>query len=232
MPHPKIERAIASWTTPYSDATWSTIDQLRSKASIDAEKGELPDWVALGPTLPDDTEARIARLVVHRHREDGKPDAHAPELHWTLTVRRAPRSEPPEILREHNEKLGGRPGLMALLGAAAPQVGSFRVRLRVERPAWQCKVLPVHVERGSELAVAMNLGGRGVWLEQVGYRFESVPSGLAELAIVYLHEEQAFTADIMATGTLKLTSLTWLPYADEISELVLSTFFAAVEGMP
>ena len=90
---------------------------------------------------------------------------------------------------------------------------------------------PAHIkERDEKLG---GRGGRGARLEQIGYRFEGGGAGgIEEVVLIYEHLYGRYRANISATGLLKLNSPTWLPFADDIAELVSHTFFAPKEMKP
>jgi len=64
--------------------------------------------------------------------------------------------------------------------------------------------------------------------EQIGYRFESGASGLEEVAIVYLHEEERFSLIVVARGALEIGDVRWLPYCDIVASLLVSRYFEEV----
>lgn len=99
------------------------------------------------------------------------------EIHWSLSIMKAPDEPPPPTVVAHSEKLGGRLGLETLLSSAfppgTPAVGLFRVRLLLQEARFACPVLPAAALKEHGHAAALTLGlGREVRLEQVGYRFE------------------------------------------------------------
>lgn len=233
MSKPKIELVAASWTTAYTDDVWAKLQAFKADTPFDVPDEEQSDWLALGPSLPDENESRIAVAIARRHLGRVEGDGGGARLKWSLTVQQAPEGEPVERIRLHNKTLGGRPGLMRLLSetepGGTPQVGRFLVKLVIEEARWKCRVLPVPLEPGGLHAPAAKLG-RGARIEQVGYRYESGVSGLEEISIIYVHDDRTFAVSIHANGTLRLGSSTWLPYADEIADLALGTFFFAEEG--
>jgi hypothetical protein len=218
MPSPILTSITATWTTGFSEEIWSKLGELKHGASKDG------DVLILGPTLPDEADDRTANLaVLHR-------DA---ELRWGLTVEPRPASDPPAQVVEHDARLRGRKGLSALLldglTRGLPAVGAFRARYLVPEADFRCQVVPAVVQRGSAHEAALRLGE--AHLDQVGYRFAGGVSGIEEIAIIYLHEQREYSLGISARGPLKLASPRWLPFADDIVEIVLSTFFLA-EGRP
>jgi hypothetical protein len=72
--------------------------------------------------------------------------------------------------------------------------------------------------------------GRGARLEQVGYRFEGGGAGgIEEIALIYNHQDNRYVVLVSAAGPLKLSSPTWLSFAEDIGELVQNTFFSPKE---
>jgi hypothetical protein len=223
MPSPDLNIITATWKTPFSDNLWKKLDSLKAAAPAQ------DDFVNLGPTLPDDQERRIAEVVVHRDEDED-------DLHWILAVRSVPSDEPPDHIRQHDEQLGGRRGLSSLLAEAfpsgAPAVGSFRLRLLFPENEFTCLMIPAAVKKGGGHDAALLLG-RDAQLEQVGYRFEGGGAGgIEEVALIYRHQERRYDALVSATGPLKLTAPTWLPFAADVGELVQNTFFSPREVQP
>jgi hypothetical protein len=181
--------------------------------------------LTIGPSLPDVGDDRFANVVVHRHVKTG-------ELHWALEIGPAPSSEPPQRVREHNEKIGGRKGLSALLreplALDGPALASFRARYLVPGAELRCRVIPAAVESGGQHEVALRIGTAR--FEQVGYRFDAGASGIEEISIIYLHKSNEFALSIAANGPLKLTSDRWVPFADDILDIAAGTFFVPAGG--
>ena len=218
MPGRTLRSTTATWRTPSSPDLWKKLEGL---ARLTSKEGL---FLAFGPTLPDEQDDRLAKAVVHRQED-------LSELHWTLTVERAPSEEPPQQAREHDRKLGGRSGLSRLLAEALARdvsaVGTFRARCRLPRSGYCCPTVPAMIEKGSAHHAALLLGEAR--LEQVGYRFDGGVSGIEEISIVYLHVPEEYSLNIAARGPLKLGSPRWLPFADDVVDLALSTFFVSKE---
>ena len=223
MPSQILANATVNWKTPYSDEVW---EKLEGVTTLDEE-----EFFSLGPTFPkeEELERRSAVVGVHRHEDTN-------ELHWVLSVQAAPSDEPPAHIKERDEKLGGRGGLASLLAQAlpssAPAVGAFHVRLFFPEAEFTCPMIPAVVAAGGSHEAVLQLG-RGARLEQIGYRFEGGGAGgIEEVVLIYEHLYGRYRANISATGLLKLNSPTWLPFADDIAELVSHTFFAPKEMKP
>ena len=216
-----IRTIVATWQTPYSEELWQ---QIRDKGTS-TEDGL---W-SLGPALPDDEEPRLAEVVIGDGIDGGESDG----LLWNLVVHKAPSGQAPDRIVERNERLGGRQGLAKLLvegfPARTPQVALFHVKLRLDASDYDCSVLPQALQPGGGHESALSLASKAN-LEQVGYRFEDGVSGIKEATLIYLHEENAYSVTILAKGLLKLRSATWLPYADEIADLIVTTFFVHRES--
>ena len=224
MPNALLQTINASWETGYSEAVWQRIEQ----RSVRAAAG----FRYLGPAVPDSEEPRLAQVAVRAYSEGGGEPA---LLQWSLVVRGAPSGAPPEDIVERDKTLGGRRGLMQLLADSfsrpTPQVGFFRIKLRLDASRYSCPLLPMELRPGGPHDPALALASKAT-MEQVGYRFEDGVSGIREVTIIYLHEENVLSVTILAKGHLKLCSTTWLPYADEIAELVSSAFFQVKEDVP
>lgn len=218
MPSQILANVTVTWKTPYSDEVWERLEGVTTLVE--------EEFFSLGPTFPkeEDLERRSAVVGVHRHEDSD-------ELHWVLSVQAAPSDEPPAHIKARDEKLGGRGGLASLLAQAfpssAPAVGAFRVRLSLPEAEFSCPLLPAVVDAGGAHEAVLQLG-RGARLEQIGYRFEGGGAGgIEEVVLIYEHLRGRYRANISATGSLKLSSPTWLPFADDVAELVQSTFFGA-----
>ncbi|MCC6558054.1 MAG: hypothetical protein IT372_34335 [Polyangiaceae bacterium] len=220
-----IQTVLASWETPYTDDVWEVLQQKKT----DERTQKDIDVLSFGPALPDEEEGRVALLTVHVHRENEKEQAEAPrELHWTLVVSPPPSDEVPEKVRTIDRNLEGRRGLLTLIErciVGVPPVALFRLTMNIPGSEYRCKVLPKEISRGGEHDIAASLS-RTSRMEQVGYRFEDSPYGLEEMAIIYDHEDDAVIVNTRARGILKLGSRTWLPYAEEVADIVLKAFFS------
>ena len=221
-----LKTVTASWETEYVDEVWQRVE----KVGIPSKRGKRSLWF-VGPVLPDANESRLAEVAVHSHEAtDDEPAI----IHWSLNVRPPPDSDPPDEALERDQRVGGREGLSQLLADGfsgfTSQVALFSITLRLGRTRYACRVLPRKIQRGSEHEPALVLAD-STSLEQVGYRFEDGASGLQEVTIVYLHQENEYSVRIQAKGHLKLGISTWLPYADEIAELIVGTFFRIEEDV-
>ncbi len=207
-------KTTATWWTPPSGDIW---DKLKSLGVADKDS---PGFLRLGPVLPTGEERRMATVSVHQCIDN--------EIHWTLTVRPAPTAEAPDRIRERDLSLGGRSGLATLLAHALPagsDIASFKTQLRIPEAEFTCAALPVKLDKNSGHDTALRFG-REARLEQVGYRFEGGANGIGEIAIIYLHSEGEYLINLNAYGPLKLSSDTWLPFANEIRDVAIGAFFA------
>lgn len=220
MPSQNLANVTVTWKTPYSDEVW---EKLEGITTVDEGR-----FFSLGPTLPVEGEPERRSAVVGVHRHD-----HEDELHWLLSVQPAPSDEPPLDIKERDQKLGGRRGLASLLlhalPSSAPAVGTFQVRLTLPEAEFACPAILGAIKPGVGHDAALLLG-RGAQLEQVGYRFDGGGAGgIDEVVLIYEHLRSRYRANISATGSLKLDSPIWLPFADDVAELVQRTFFASKE---
>jgi hypothetical protein len=217
-----IQTIVAVWETPYTSEVWDVLQEKKTNART---QGDI-DMLSFGPALPDNEDARVAMLTVHIHRGDETVQEKR-ALHWTLSARQPPKSDPPEQLREDDKKLGGRSGLMKLLEscmAGVPPIASYQLVMKLPGSEYQCKILPkeVSANEGHDIAVSLARTSR---LEQMGYRFENSPYGLEEVALIYDHEDELVILNVRAEGVLRPGSKTWLPYADEVSDVLIKAFF-------
>ena len=183
MPNPMITEVLASWVTPWSEEVWATLASLSS-----GEPSAEPRWqLFLGPVLPDETEPRIASLVVVRPRDESSKDDRPPRIVWTLDIRPAPKGDPPDNIVKASAKLGGRAKFAQTLADPAtnpgPPIGVFRIRLRIEESAYRCNVLPVVLDEAIAPAEPATHLGRAVTREQIGYR---LTTGLTDLMNLHL----------------------------------------------
>lgn len=212
---------------PCDTAKWSDLvvkfDGLRVGAEseddiFDVHAGE---YVQLdcGPVLGDLHDSRIATLSIRR-LETGD------EMVVALDVRPPPVTEAPRRVVEFTQHLGGRAGLtplvLDLFGRQMPAV-TYSITLRVPRASHRCDWIPSTLSAKETTALG-DLGER-VHREAVGYRFDAGTSGLNELMLLYLHDEQEYLVDVTATSAFKLGESRWLPLADDIAELVTQRFF-------
>ncbi len=227
MPTLDVRTAHATWTTPFSDELWKKLEELAPVAR-EADGSSKRDHCVLGPTLPDDSDSRIATLTVHHH---DKPDS-KDHLFWVLAIRPAPKSKPPEQVIEGNQRINGRQGLATMLADSLPPgvpgVASFKFQFLLPEGQFTSPLVPAAVELGTGHDAALRLS-REARIEQVGYRFEGGAGGLEEVAIVYFHREKQYSVTIAAKGPLKLGSPRWLPFMDDIGDLVVNAFFLSKE---
>jgi hypothetical protein len=217
-----LRTITASWSTPFAGEIWTQLESCKRSTSKNG------DAIVLGLVLPDDQEPRLAELTVHRDAEQ--------EIHWSLSVLKAPEVPPPKAVVAQSEKLGGRCGLENLmkagLPAGTPAVGLFRVRVMLPEARFACPTLPTAALEEYGHGAALTLG-QEVRLEQVGYRFQGGGAlGLEEVALVYLHRSREYAVIVTARGPLKLGSPTWLPFATDAAELAVSAFFSPREETP
>jgi hypothetical protein len=225
MSYGSIQSVVITWKTPYEESVWRRLEGIHGDGRTGDSNTESQDFLVVGPSLPTEGEPRVAELAVHRRQVEGL-------LHWRLSVRTAPRTEPPAEVRQRDAELGGQKGLATLLvdsmTSNVPPVAMFQIRYFVDASRHECKVLPVQLRRGDAHDIALGLGMEA-WMEQVGYRFGGGANGLSEIVIVYLHREDVFAVSIHANGVLRPGDERWLPYADEMTELVRETFFTQQE---
>jgi len=208
-----IREVSVTWETPFSAELWAEVERLAGKVEDDP----LQDHVL--SVLPDAHETRRATALVHRH---GDKDT----LHWLLLVSLPPSADPPQEIRDSDQRVGGRIGLAALLAdsfAPGPQVGRFLVRLHLPESKFTCSRIPADPSEADQAALTL---GQGARLEHVGYRYEGGgASGIEEVTLSYAHEKQRYVVQCFAKSPLKLSEAAWLPFADDISDLVQPAFF-------
>lgn len=241
----KISRqeVMASFTTPYSEELWQSLARRSSQPDPDESKQGASKLLVFGPALPEGEDDRIAHLMVHVHEdEDDEVEADAeemtkrPMLHWILVLVPKPSGEPPEAIKAENAKIGGRQGLIKMLEEIVPspwtRAARFRIQCVLSRLDWICRVLPPGPVQGTRHDMALRLG-TPAYMEQIGYRYENGANGLSEVAIIYQHEENDYAVTIRGNGLLRLEAESWLPYADELVNMITDAFFtkpATAEG--
>lgn len=175
--------------------------------------------IACGPILGGEDDSRIATLSIRRLESDQ-------EMAVLLEVQPSPTSEAPQRVVDYTKQIGGRAGLtplvLDLFGRHMPAV-TYSIGIRVPRASHRCDWIPSNLS-AKETAALGDLGER-VHREAVGYRFDAGTSGLNELMLLYLHDEQEYLVDVTATSAFKLGESRWLPLADDIAELVTQRLF-------
>lgn len=228
----------ASFTTPYSEELWQSLERRNPRPSSDESKQGASKLLVFGPALPEGEDDRIAHLMVHVHEDeddeveaDTEEMAKRPTLHWMLVLVPKPSGEPPEAIKAENAKIGGRQGLIKMLEEIIPspwtRAARFRVLCSLSQEHWTCRVLPTGSIQGVRHEAALRLGAQA-YMEQVGYRYENGANGISEVAIVYRHEEKDYVVTIRGNGLLRLEADHWLPYADELLNMMTSAFFEPI----
>ncbi len=179
--------------------------------------------VSLGPVLPEQDELRIARLVVERTVESEGHEV----LDWTLKVGPSPEGEPPDVFKRLHEKMGGRAGLIKLIESALGgdmMVARYEVRFLLDGEQWNCRIVPRPLS-GEFDAPVLELSPEAR-IEHVGYRLPEGANGIHELVFTYFHEQPLHMVVARARGTLKLAQGTWLPFGDEVRNLIVAKLFS------
>jgi hypothetical protein len=226
---PSVE---VGWTTPVSAASWDALCRLhRQQVEIlmPSKSWEVSKrrTVSLGPVLPDQDEPRIARLIVKRAFESEGHEV----LQWTLEVGPSPQGEPPELLQKLHESLGGRPGLIDLMRSALGDgdltVARYEIKFLLDAEQWNCRIVPRPLSREFEAPV-LELSPEAK-IEHMGYRLPEGANGIYELVFTYFHEQPLHMVVARARGTLKLDQGSWLPFADEVKNLIVAKLFSRKE---
>ncbi len=182
-----------------------------------------PSKIFVGPVLAEDEDPRVAYVRVSR----GASALTAP-LQWSLRVLADPRSPSSEVLRSIDSFLQGRRGLNSLLtrllGVDAVPIGTYKLWFTLGASQWHCRLLPRPVRQQPVDALLLEVC-QDASIEHLGYRLTNGANGLEELVLTYLHEEESFRVDAAARGMLRLTPEVWLPFANELTDLIVSRFF-------
>jgi hypothetical protein len=225
------------WVTPALPETWEGLSKLHQKASRllgasgQEEEEEKEEVLTLGPVLADQEEPRIGLPRVAREAATSG----GYHLRWSLLAKSSPKGEPPEAIRQVDHLLQGRQGLVETmtraLAAGGLPVAEYEIQFTLKQAQWDCRLLPRPV--GEEMVDSPLLSiCRSAAVEHIGYRLKDGVHGIDEFDITYLHEEQAYVALVLARGILKFSPENWLPFAEDIQELVISRFFVRREESP
>ncbi len=233
------------WYTPASSDLWEELSRLNREApgftsntngagQRDTGPASSPEQLALGPLLGDGSDRRVALMRVERQREEKPPRE---RFRWTLNLVTSPIREPPEAVRRLNAHFGGRQGAVDFVARAIALGGLpaalHGLRFQLSEAQWGCRLeFPRRVTAGTTEAAVLDGFCREAYVENVGYRLVGGANGIEEIVFTYLHETATYHVLANARASLKMTTGNWLPFADEVQELIVGTFFARREGTP
>lgn len=224
---PKWEAQLAvrlAWSTPLTEALSAELDTLRTRLlSINKE---LAEEALVLPVLPDHDDPRLAVVMV-------RPDD--TECNWSLFLATAPAEgeDAPEQdqnglvpLSEAASVAGGRAALSALITkhwTKPPTVG-HNIHFHLPGDTWICRTLPSKVRPNSEDGPVLTIG-TDVTVDEIGYRFTNGANGVSRVSIAFREDPHVYHVDVLARGLLRLGDSRWLPFADEVRELIVSSLF-------
>jgi hypothetical protein len=127
---------------------------------------------------------------------------------------------------------GGRDALGKLLRRhLGTAVGTFIVTFTIPEASWSCNVAPTRVEARGDCESALALSDE-VYRENVGFRFVNGANGISGVTIMFDHDESSFVVNVHARGRITIGDRTWLPYAEDVRDVVLGTFFRSRSEVP
>jgi hypothetical protein len=203
----------ASWTGLFSPALWRRLSLVAnpSNATPRAER------MAIGPGLHSAHDTRMVLLSVEKS---------AKQIKYVLFADQPPDSAPPADIAKADHACGGQEGIRALLtrivGTRAAPVARYSVHFHLNQSKWRCHAIPRSLDRTD--AVVSRLS-RTATIEHIGYRLDGGANGLEEISVTYYHESGFFGIDLLARGVLLAGESSFLPYADDVRDLVVANFF-------
>ncbi len=208
------EHVAATWQTRDNESIWTSV----SEAAVSVGK----TTAFIGPVLllPD---PRVCTIFVVR--KSGK------EILWQLTLDPAPKTEPPDSVRDRAEKLGGPSGLRDLLNSTfadepIPPLGTYAVHMHLAFSDWRTGVLPRPL---AEHDRALNRLADGVELSGVDYRLTNGTKGIGEISVSGFGD--SFVLDIVGSAPIDLGEASWLPYAEDIAKLTRDALFERISSV-
>jgi hypothetical protein len=181
--------------------------------------------IAIGPLLPTPNESRLVQLSIYR----ASPDTPG---RCTLYLTPAPLEPAPDSIRQHDSVIGGQLGLWERLTTAwkdqgPPATAVHASVFRMEGKHWKCLDLPrplSNLEGELRVQKLANEGNK-VLVEQIGFRLENGSEAIEEISIIYEHAYDRYLVKVLGRGLVNVENGKWLPYADAIRTVVISTLF-------
>jgi hypothetical protein len=211
--HMKCEVVRANWKGPFSPKLWRELSLAAGSSGSSSEA----DRLTIGPGLPSKNDARVAVLTARKA---------AKLINYGFVVDRPPDAEPPKSVTQADRRCGGHEGLRALLaktaGRGAAPIATYSVHLHLKHSRWSCFAIP---RPADDADVAVRNLSRAANVERIGYRLDGGANGLEEIDITFYHLEDEFRVDMRARGVLRPGESKFLPYADDVRDLVVANFF-------
>lgn len=222
-------RLTVTWSEPWDEARAQRLIELHDEerqlglmksgddlaSTIPKESGTI---CRFAPALRPDGDSRLAML-------EAGISANA-ALRFRLRILPRPEdSSPPEGLIRINDTLGHRERIARLVSSERKNYAPIALhvmQMYLPRQGFACHLVPRNAT-DSETRLSDGLGRARC--EQIGFRFDSGASGLEEVAIIYLHEEERFNLTATARGALQIGQTRWLPFCDMVARLPFSRYF-------
>lgn len=213
----ELREAVIRWQT--GSGTWPEIltrsgqPQRVLYTSPDGLVTSEQEQATLGPALPPPGGERYAFAEVLKPVDDSD----AP-LSWTLTVRRLPGGNPPDGVREANDRAGGLSGLKRLVDGAVDggpiPVVDHRITFELPAASFSCPLLPRPVSK-EERQILHELG-QDAKVEQLGFRLRGGAEGLEEVALVFDDERRSLLLTVRVRSLLRVEEDFRLPLEQRV----------------
>ncbi|HEX3849644.1 MAG TPA: hypothetical protein VHW01_01685 [Polyangiaceae bacterium] len=214
-----------SWKTERTDTLDAKFADYRQRLrQIDADSSEATsdnDETDVGlPALPTSDDPRLAVLIVRM--EDSA-------YNWSLFLGDPPTDEDDgtaAILSKAAAIAGGADAIRELAASnwkTTPSV-DHRIHFHVPGEGWNCRTLPTRIGEECEDAPALAIGAEAS-VAEIGYRFASGANGISSVHIAHGEKRDTYHVDVEARGLLRLGKSSWLPFADDVREVVLGALF-------
>lgn len=217
--HAEIISVLATWTTKVDDDAWRAICV---RPDVQAREDVL---IIIGPIPGDTVDPRKATAFAVRGDED--------DVRVSLEVSAPPDEAPPEEVLNRANAWGGLTGLREFLRQAfvpAGTVATYSVHFHVDSDKYRPLLLPFTLP-SSALSVAELIGSEPT-VTAISLAFEhGAVQGIEEIQLRGCGTDDSLAVDVSARGAARLSDEErWLPYADELRDVILGNLFAKSGG--
>lgn len=222
-----------AWKTPASSETTSRLKAMQGRiqeaqAKASGEVAETSDedvdddsTELVAPVMPSGPEDRIAFVIVRREGE---------EYAWSLLLAEPPeeRDEPTVLAGEAAGGMDAVRGLIEECWDNRPTT-SHSLHFHLPTTVWHCPSVPSSVSEHSEENKAVLSISSSAVVEGVAFRLNSGANGITNVRILYGTEGKNYYVDVAALGLVRLGKERWLPFADDVRDVVIGAFFTKKE---
>lgn len=216
-----------TWTTPLSAVLSTEISSFRER--LRAVQPELAEDGIVLPVLPGPHDSRLAILMVRPGGDDCR---------WSLFLADTPEDDDDEAGEEGDDE-GNRISLnsAAEVAGGREQVAAFATRHWPKPPTvvhsihfhlssgqWRCRTLPTTVQAESEDGPVLSIGTDAT-VDEISYRFTNGANGVSRVSISCREDPTEYLVDISARGLLRIGDTRWIPFADEVRDLIVNSLF-------